>query len=107
MMNSDCDQETRNVLSQQPAQCLLIDLGKPFSTANLDIIAECLHHVLPIISILPGPARVPLLGIFVANNMNGLTEEVLFMSTNPFLQKQQNFKLYKLLIAVQKKVKVV
>ena len=80
-MNADCNQETRCVLSQQPAQCLLIDLGKPFSTANLDIIAECLHHVLPIVSVLPGPARVPLLGIVVANNMNGLSEEVLSTST--------------------------
>lgn len=68
--------EERFLLCQQPAQCVLVDLSKPLSAAHLNLIAECLHDLLPIVSVLPGPPRVPLFGIVMANNGNGLPEEV-------------------------------
>lgn len=69
----------RYPLSQQPAQCILVDLCAPMSADNLNLIAECLHRVLPIVSVLPGPARVPLLGILMANNASGMPEDVSYI----------------------------
>jgi len=76
----------RQPLNQQPIQCLLIDLSFPSTAQNLDSVAECLHQVLPIISVMPGPPRVPLLAILVANNSRGLSEEVITIDQLHYFQ---------------------
>ena len=71
--------ENKNVrlpLTQQSAQCVIVDLSSPITDSDLSMISECLLRVLPAVCVLPGPPRVPVLGVLVCNNTTGITEEV-------------------------------
>lgn len=72
------NENIRSPLSQQSAQCIIVDLSSPITDADLSIISESLLRVLPAVCVLPGPPRVPILGLIVCNNDTGIAEEVRF-----------------------------
>ena len=70
------NENVRLPLTQQSAQCVIVDLSSPMTDSDLSMISECLLRVLPAVCVLPGPPRVPVLGVLVCNNNTGITEEV-------------------------------